>query len=47
MCHVLALLRWHDAQQQLYAEMVDDSIASDGSVDPKTWPLIGKVYTDS
>ena len=29
MCHVLALLRWHDAQQQLYAEMVDDSIASD------------------
>ncbi|CAH0025849.1 unnamed protein product [Clonostachys rhizophaga] len=28
LCHVLALLRWHDAQHQL-SEMVDDSIASD------------------
>ncbi|KAI0452169.1 hypothetical protein F5B21DRAFT_506478 [Xylaria acuta] len=31
LCHVLALLRWHDAEHQLYAKVVDDPIASDGS----------------
>lgn len=31
LCHVLALLRWHDAQDKLYSKKVDNSIESDDS----------------